>query len=249
MNEHLIGNRIKERREELDITQEQLAMALGLNKSTVQRYETGQVKKIKIPILHSIAKFLDVNPDWLVLKTDVQTEYRDSDSLASSGCWGSDELNSARQRALEIWNRKGLSVDLLEQSFGVSLSTFNPWCKGYGNFFNDKIPELAKFLGVSLDYLIGWADLESPNNEMFHIPEDEGIMLYYQLDDNDKAEIRGEMKHMLKANKYKNLEVSNVTVFRAARSDNDTPAGNVEISSSELEKLHTASPITSDDDI
>ena len=31
---------------------------------------------------------------------------------------------------------------------------------------------------------------------------DEGHKIYEQLDDNDKAEIRGEMKQMLKANKY-----------------------------------------------
>lgn len=33
---------------------------------------------------------------------------------------------------------------------------------------------------------------------------DEGHKIYEQLDDNDKAEIRGEMKQMLKANKYTN---------------------------------------------
>lgn len=33
-------------------------------------------------------------------------------------------------------------------------------------------------------------------------PEDEGIRMYKRLDEIDKAEIRGEMKHMLKAHKY-----------------------------------------------
>lgn len=33
---------------------------------------------------------------------------------------------------------------------------------------------------------------------------DEGHKIYEQLDDSDKAEIRGEMKQMLKANKYTN---------------------------------------------
>lgn len=251
MNEHLIGNRIKERREELNITQEQLAMALGLNKSTVQRYETGQVKKIKIPILHSIAKFLDVNPDWLALKTDTQTEYIDGDSYAANACWDEDEIHSARQRALEVWYRKGFTTNLLEDTFGVGFATFKPWCNGYGSFFNDKIPKLAEFLGVSLDYLIGWSDSESTNSEIFHVPEDEGTMLYCQLDDNDRAEIRGEMKQMLKAAKYNMADSSstNVTVFRAARSDADVPPGEVEMSVSDLEKLHTASTVTSDDDI
>ena len=66
----LIGQRIKERREELGLTQEHLGAKLGLDKSTIQRYETGQVKKIKIPILQVMAKELAVHPNWLALKTD-----------------------------------------------------------------------------------------------------------------------------------------------------------------------------------
>ena len=40
-----IGKRIHDKRIELHITQEELGAAVGMNKSTVQRYETGQVKK------------------------------------------------------------------------------------------------------------------------------------------------------------------------------------------------------------
>ena len=65
-----IGRRIKEAREANDLTQEQLGNELGMNKSTIQRYETGQISKIKLPVLESIAKALNVNPDWLVLKSD-----------------------------------------------------------------------------------------------------------------------------------------------------------------------------------
>lgn len=57
-----IGERIKEARELRRLTQEQLGNALGMNKSTIQRYETGQISKIKIPVLESIAKALNVNP-------------------------------------------------------------------------------------------------------------------------------------------------------------------------------------------
>lgn len=65
-----IGRRIKQRREELGLTQEELGKPLGLNKSTIQRYENGLVSKIKLPVLESIAVKLGVSPDWLALKTD-----------------------------------------------------------------------------------------------------------------------------------------------------------------------------------
>lgn len=65
-----IGKRIHDRRVELNMTQEDLGQAVGMNKSTVQRYETGQVKKIKLPILETIARKLNVSPEWLSLKSD-----------------------------------------------------------------------------------------------------------------------------------------------------------------------------------
>ena len=65
-----IGKRIKQRREELKMTQEELGKLLWLNKSTIQRYETGKIASIKLPVLHAMAKQLNVNPDWLALKTD-----------------------------------------------------------------------------------------------------------------------------------------------------------------------------------
>lgn len=76
MNKNIeIGIRIKQRRTELNMTQEELGRKLGLNKSTIQRYESGSITSIKIPVLQSIAKQLDVNPDWLALKTDEMGSY------------------------------------------------------------------------------------------------------------------------------------------------------------------------------
>ena len=67
-----IGERIQTRRKELNLSQEELGDRLALNKSTIARYENGTIKKIKIPVLQAMARILDVNPDWLALKTDIQ---------------------------------------------------------------------------------------------------------------------------------------------------------------------------------
>lgn len=65
-----IGKRIGSARKDLNLTQEELAKELGLNKSTIQRYETGQVQRIKIPVLAAMAKILNVSPEWLSNKVD-----------------------------------------------------------------------------------------------------------------------------------------------------------------------------------
>lgn len=70
-----VGRRIKQRRTELGITQEELGIRLHLNKSTIQRYESGAITSIKLPVIQAIAKQLNVSPEWLALKTDEMGGY------------------------------------------------------------------------------------------------------------------------------------------------------------------------------
>ena len=65
-----IGMRIKQCREDSQMTLESLANSVWLTKSTIKRYETGEIKNIKKPVLHAIAKTLNVDPNYLFLKTD-----------------------------------------------------------------------------------------------------------------------------------------------------------------------------------
>lgn len=76
-----IGYRIKDCREQADITQEELGNRIGLNKSTIQRYETGKIERIKIPVLQAIAKELNVDPLYLSLKTNKKGTF---DSIPSN---------------------------------------------------------------------------------------------------------------------------------------------------------------------
>lgn len=65
-----IGNRIEKSRKTLGMTQEELASTLGLNKSTIQRYESGKIEKIKLPVIEAMANALGVRPEYLAAKSD-----------------------------------------------------------------------------------------------------------------------------------------------------------------------------------
>lgn len=56
-----IGNRIKQRRKELGLTMQELAEIVGLNKSTILRYETGKIEKVKIPVIKSLSEVLGID--------------------------------------------------------------------------------------------------------------------------------------------------------------------------------------------
>lgn len=55
-----IGQIVKKRRKELGITLDELGKKVSLDKSTIQRYEKGQIKKIKLPILEALLKELEI---------------------------------------------------------------------------------------------------------------------------------------------------------------------------------------------
>lgn len=60
-----IGKRIKERRTELNMTQQYIADKMGVDKSTIQRYECGKIRNIKYPMLLCLASILETTIEWL----------------------------------------------------------------------------------------------------------------------------------------------------------------------------------------
>jgi repressor LexA len=66
----IIGERIRQTREERNMTIEELGKAIGVHRSTINRYETGSIISLKMPVLQSIAKALNVNPMWIISKSD-----------------------------------------------------------------------------------------------------------------------------------------------------------------------------------
>jgi len=61
-----IADRMKERRNELGLSLQDLAKKTGMNKSTLQRYETGGIKNIPISKLNILSKALQMDPEQLV---------------------------------------------------------------------------------------------------------------------------------------------------------------------------------------
>lgn len=78
MNMKQIGERIKQRRESLNISAEELAQEIGVHKATIHRYENGDFKSMKLPVIESIAHALRVNPSWLLGKSDRMEETKET---------------------------------------------------------------------------------------------------------------------------------------------------------------------------
>lgn len=70
-----IAEKIKRRRTEMGLTLGEVAEAVGVAASTIQRYESAKIAVVKVPVLNSIAAALKVTPHWL---------YGDSGDLPSN---------------------------------------------------------------------------------------------------------------------------------------------------------------------
>ena len=76
-----VGERVKERRLELNLTMPELGKRIGVNKSTIQRYEADGVDPKRTMIINGLAEALLTTPEWLTGLSE-EKEY-DSRTLCS----------------------------------------------------------------------------------------------------------------------------------------------------------------------
>ena len=67
-----IGDRIKSRRKHLKMSAEELAKRIGKDRSTVFRYEKGDIENLPLDILEPIAQALGTTPQYLMGWEEVQ---------------------------------------------------------------------------------------------------------------------------------------------------------------------------------
>jgi transcriptional regulator with XRE-family HTH domain len=75
-----IGQRIKERRKELKMSADELGKRLGKDRSTIYRYEKGDIENLPLDILEPIAKALETTPQYLMGWEKVQ---KNNDTISS----------------------------------------------------------------------------------------------------------------------------------------------------------------------
>lgn len=109
-----------------------------------------------------------------------------------------------KDRLKKIREEKDLSYSALAEKTGIPKSTLQRYETGYTKKIPiDNISILEKALGTPTGYLMGWEDEGAQQTEVVPPVKEEYQQLYEELDLEDKAEIRGTMKQMLKADKYK----------------------------------------------
>lgn len=79
-----VGERIKLRRKELKISADTLAERVGVSRSTIFRYEKGDIEKVGPEVLKKISETLNISPADLMgweeeTETNAETGYSETD--------------------------------------------------------------------------------------------------------------------------------------------------------------------------
>jgi len=142
----LIGSRAKQRRKELGLKQPYVAEKMGVNTSTVQRYEAGTIDNTKKLVLEGLAEALHVTVEWLKGETDsYESDITDNKELL---------IRDSMERILEklpydLTNEEdAFSKDLLLlmlKQYESFVDSFEMACKSYKDNDNEEIAKVTQF--------------------------------------------------------------------------------------------------------
>lgn len=142
----VIGSRAKQRRIELNLKQPYVAEKMGVNTSTIQRYEAGTIDNTKKLVLDSLAETLHVTVEWL----KGETERYDSDITDKKDLLIRDSMERILDKLPYDMTKEedAFSKDLLLlmlQQYESFIDSFGHACKNYKG--NDENADVAKTIG------------------------------------------------------------------------------------------------------
>ena len=149
MNNKLLGERIREARESRGISLESLAFDIGLNKSTISRYERGEIENPKLPVIQSIADKLRVNPAYLIGKEETKS-YTPSNS--NFKLYSPSNLFSPLKT---LRKARGLGKEDVAYGIGISKSDYDAIEKGC-NTDCITLARLADYFCCDADFLLAY---------------------------------------------------------------------------------------------
>lgn len=111
--DNLTGKRIREKRIELGLSQDELAKKLNVNRTTVAKWESGD-NNLKQSKVVSIAKALDCSPTWLIGLNEDEMEFVNKEQILKNITSYMDRFNAYYQSVSAIELLKKCSLTEIE---------------------------------------------------------------------------------------------------------------------------------------
>lgn len=114
-------------------------------------------------------------------------------------------------RVKELCKEKGISISKLESELGVSQYSINKW-KNTSSPTVDKISRVARYLNVSIDYLVGATDIRSPADSL--------------MQDEDFVSLQRSREKMTERDKNRMMSMMRIVFDYAFSDEEDKNSGN-----------------------
>lgn len=162
-----IGERIKQRRKELGINAEALGKMLGIDRSTVFRYENGSIGKIPVDFVKTVANLLHTTPEFLM-------------GLEEHSMSIGDRIKAKRIE-------RGWTQEELADRMGYkSKSSINKIELGSNDIPQSKVVKFSEALDCSMEYLLGLDETpKSRNKEVLS----KNLKYYIEKSGKDRREL------------------------------------------------------------
>ena len=147
-----IGERIKQRRLELKLSADEVAIRLGKNRATIYRYENSDIENLPTTVLEPLAKILETTPAYLMgwekeIDANISKELQISkEALYTINTFSRTIDRSTGYSMMDLFNalviHKNFEKIIKEMLLYISRSN-EEWNKMTGYFSDDEIMESA----------------------------------------------------------------------------------------------------------
>ncbi len=148
-----IGQKIKELRQQLNMSVDDLAAKLGKNRATIYRYERGDIENLPLDVLEPLANVLETTPGYLM-------GWEDNDEKEATGSIMGNLLRSFRIK-------NNISLQEISEELGISIKKLNKYESGEEQIPLSILNMIASYLKISLSDIIGVRVREDENQSVF----------------------------------------------------------------------------------
>ena len=156
------GRRLRELREEKELTQEQFGEIFNFKKALISKYENDKLQP-SIETINSLADYFDVSSDYLLGRTD----NRNTANIKLTNDYSKDTEELVNmifpKRLKELRTEKDISQEELGSMLNLSKSTISLYESGKRESDFNTLNKIAQYFNVSTDYLLGNSDIREVN--------------------------------------------------------------------------------------
>lgn len=139
-----IGQKIKELRNQLNMSVDDLATKLGKNRATIYRYERGDIENLPLDVLEPLANALETTPGYLMGWEDTPKK---NEPLSIDEVTMGDVFKALRLGS-------NLSIEEFSSEIGLSVGDINKYETGESQIPVNIINLVADFFGISISEII-----------------------------------------------------------------------------------------------